>query len=187
MNQQLTTFLKELKQYGIKENIPNVTETVGKFLNIMIKIKEPKNILEIGCANGYSTIWMAEAAKKIKSKITTIDFSEPTFKEAQKNIQEVGFNKIVDFHLGNALKIIPSFKDKKFDFIFIDGQKRSYLDFWNLIQNKMTSDAIVIFDDILAFHKKTESLVKHLKKEINFEQVVLPIDEVDGILMLIRK
>lgn len=184
MNSQLTQFLKELKQYGLKENIPNITETVGKFLNLLIKSSGAKNILEIGCANGYSTIWLAEAVKKNNGTITTIDFSVPTFEQAQENLKQVQLDQCVDFHLGNALKILPEWENKNYDFVFVDGQKASYLDFWKSIQVHLASEAIVIFDDILAFPEKTKSLTEHLRDIKDFEQVLLPIDQNDGILML---
>lgn len=187
MNPKLTQFLKDLKQYGIKENIPNVTETGGKFLNSIINIKKPKHILEIGCANGYSTLWMADAAKKVGADIKTIDFSKPTFNEAKENIKKMDFENLVDFTLGNALKVIPTLPDKKFDFVFIDGQKKSYLDFWTAIQPKLTDDPLIIFDDIMAFPEKTKPLMEAMNHVVNFEWVVLPIDKTDGILMVTKK
>ncbi|MBU0578253.1 class I SAM-dependent methyltransferase [Patescibacteria group bacterium] len=185
--EKLVKYLKELKEYGIKNDIPNVTETVGRFLNMLVKIHKPKNILEIGCANGYSTIWMAEAAKSVDSKIHTIDYSKPSFEEAKKNLAEVNLNDCVKFIFGNALEVIPNLPDDlMFDFVFVDGVKRYYLDFWNAIQLRLSSRAVIIFDDMIAFPEKTKAFSNFIQSVEGFDQVLLPIDGDDGILFLIK-
>ena len=187
MNPTLKVYLQTLKQYGLRNNIPNITPEVGQLLNMMIKLKQPKTILEIGSANGYSTIWMAEAAKVLGAKIHAVDFSAPTFSEAQKNLKEVGFSECVDFHFGAAQKLIPEMeKSLKFDFVFVDGQKAAYLDFWNLLQNRLNSKALIIFDDMLAFPEKTKHFSEAIKELEGFDQIMLPIDKDDGILVLLK-
>lgn len=186
MNQKLFGFLKELKQYGIENDIPNVTEQGGRFLNMLIRMSGTKQILEIGCANGYSTIWLADAVKSNEGKVHTIDHSKPTFEAAKENLSKVGLSDVVDFYFGDALEIIPTI-NQKFDFVFVDGEKKSYWDFWEMIQDKLEPNAIVIFDDVLSFPQKTEPFMKKIKDVLGFDQLVLPIDSDDGILLLYKK
>jgi predicted O-methyltransferase YrrM len=154
---------------------------------MLVKITKAKNILEIGCANGYSTIWLAEAAEENKGKITAIDFCKPIFESAKINISEAGFSDIVDLHFGDALDMIPAIKKpKKFDMVFVDGEKRSYPDFWNAIQGRLSDNAVIVFDDIIAFPDKTAKFMEKIKNVIGFDQVILPIDKNDGILLLYK-
>lgn len=187
MDQKIQNYLRQLKEYGIKNDIPNVTEEVGQFLNMLIKIKCPKNILEIGCANGYSTIWMAEAAKLIGSQIYSIEHSRPSMLEAKNNISQIGFENIVDIIFDDAINAISKFPSNlMFDFVFIDGEKRSYLDFWNIIQDRLNPHAIIVFDDMMAFPEKTKSFSKLIKSVTDFDQILLPVDGDDGILFLVK-
>jgi len=186
MNQELLNFLKELKAYGIENDIPNVTEVGGRFLNILVKMTKSKQVLEIGCANGYSTIWLADAVKSNQGKIHAIDHSKPTFDSAKENLSKVGLSDVVDFYFGNALEVIPKL-NQKFDFVFVDGEKKSYWDFWEVIQDHLTPDAVVVFDDILSFPHKTEPFMKKIKGVLGFDQFVLPIDTDDGILLLYKE
>jgi len=184
MDQQIQKYLKELKEHGIKNDIPNVTERVGRFLNMMIRIKEPKNILEIGCANGYSTIWMAEAAKSINAKIYSLEHSRPSMLEAENNISKTGFTDIVDVIFDDAINAISKFPpDLMFDFVFVDGEKKSYLDFWNVIRPRLTVHAVVVFDNMIAFPEKTKEFYDTIKSADGFDQILLPMDE-DGILLV---
>ncbi len=186
MGSKLQILLKDLKKHGIENDIPNVTEHVGQFLNMLIRIKAPKNILEIGCANGYSTIWMAESAKLIDAKIHAIDHSKPTFEDAKKNLMESGLQSYVNFYFGDAVEVINSFpSDLLFDFVFVDGEKGSYLDFWNAIKPKLSEKSVVIFDDMVLFPEKTKNFSEAIKNETGFDQLMIP-DGDDGILMLIK-
>lgn len=187
MNPTLKKYLHDLKQYGLQNNIPNVTEAVGQFLNMLITMKRPKVILEIGCANGYSTIWMAEAAKTVGGKVITVDHSAPTFAEAQKNLQEVDLSQVVEFHFGDAREVIPQFSsDLYFDFVFVDGQKANYLAFWNLVRDRLSSSAVLVFDDMLAFPEKTKPFTQAIQTLEGFDQLMIPIDQGDGILLMLK-
>jgi len=190
-NVQLTSiysFLKELKEYGIKNDIPNVSEDTGRFLNALVRMKRPKNILEIGCANGYSTIWMAEAAKNVGAKIHAIDKSRPTFEQAKINIPKAGFGDVVEFHFGDAISVINSFSPElMFDFVFVDGEKRSYLDFWKTVEPRLTKNGVALFDDMVLFPEKTRDFSKYIETLMGFDKILLPADENDGILLLAKK
>jgi len=187
MKKELKYYLNTLRAYGFKNDIPNVTDEVGKFLNMLIQVKKPKSILEIGCANGYSTIWMAEVAEKVGAKIHTIDHSAPTYAEAQKNLAEVELSEVVEFHFGDAMEVVSQMDaGLKFDFVFVDGEKASYLDFWKAIQHRLIPGAVIIFDDMMAFPEKTKSFHDFIQSAEGVDKLLIPIDKNDGILMVIK-
>lgn len=183
--QSLLPFLKSLKQYGLENKIPNISETVGKFLNFLVRTSSSQTGLEIGCANGYSTIWLAAAFQKNKGKLISLEFSAPSLQEAQANLKKVKLDQFVDFHFGDALKIIPKL-DQKFDFVFIDAQKAHYHLFWDLIKTKLHSKSIVVVDDVIKFPQKTATFIKQINEEKNFDYQILPLDEDDGIMVITK-
>jgi predicted O-methyltransferase YrrM len=187
MDRNFLKYLSELKVYGVKNNIPNVSEDTGRFLNALVRMKKPKNILEIGCANGYSTIWMAEAAKNVGAKIHAIDKSRPTFEQAKINIPKAGFGDVVEFYFGDAISVINGFSPElMFDFIFVDGEKRSYLDFWKTVESRLKKGGITVFDDMIAFPEKTKNFAKYIETLKGFDKILLPADTDDGILLLVK-
>ncbi len=188
MNSELKTYLENLRAYGLKHDVPNVTDEVGQFLNMMIQVRKPKRVLEIGCANGYSTIWMAEAAKKTDTKVHTIDHSKPTFEQAKNNLEETGLSECVIFHFGDAVEVISEMPaSQQFDFVFVDGEKASYLNFWNAIENRLLNGAVVVFDDMMAFPQKTQAFYEFIQTADGVDQLLIPIDGDDGILLVIKK
>lgn len=176
--------LNILKQHGIKNQIPNISYEIGMFLNMIIKNKNIKNVLEIGTANGYSTIWIAEALKETGGLITTFEISIPSHKEAQENFKNFKLNKFIDSRFESFL---DSKINKKFDLIFIDGQKNRTLDFFNKAKKLIKKDSIIIVDDVIKFKNKMPEFYKYIEKQKEFYYVIIPIDVDDGIMMITRR
>ena len=185
--------LNTLKQHGIKNQIPNISYEIGMFLNMIIKNKNIKNVLEIGTANGYSTIWMAEALKETGGLITTFEISIPSYKEASDNFLKFKLNKHINSLFYNFLEYdfekqkTKNKKQKLFDLIFIDGQKNRTLDFFNKAKKLIKKDSIIIVDDVIKFKNKMPEFYKYIEKQNEFYYVIIPIDVDDGIMMITKK
>ena len=115
-----TEFLHDLHKLGKENNIPNISQVNEAFLRNLITTKNYSQILEIGSANGYSTICFAdELEKNGGGKIVSIEFSQQAYEDAQENFKAAGVEDVIEYYFGDARDIIP-FLDRKFDFIFID-------------------------------------------------------------------
>lgn len=181
---QRELFLKELKQYGIDNDIPNVSETNAHFLRDIIKIQQSKNVLEIWTASGYSTISMAIELEKNEGTLDTIEFSQVSFDLAKKNIQEVDLQDTVSQHFWNALDIIPTL-NTKYDLVFIDWMKRRTKDFLELSLPHIKKNGLIIIDDVILFEHKMVGLWEFLQKE-GLDYNIVPIDKEDGIMMIVK-
>lgn len=111
---------------GWKDFVPVVDDDAARFLQLMLQMKKPKNILEIGTSIGFSAASMALTAKEYDGKITTIEFDSAAAEQAKRSFERSGVDNIVQIMLGDALRIVPDFSDGSFDFIFQDVDKRLY-------------------------------------------------------------
>lgn len=178
-------FLKELKEYWIENNIPNISETNAKFLRDLIKIKKAKKVLEIWTANWYSTINFALELEKNSWEITTIDFSLKSYNEALENFKKSWLKKNIKPIFWNALDEIPKLKNNYFDFVFIDWMMRRSKDFLELCIPKTKKNWIIIIDDVIKFREKMIWFWEFLEEnKINYN--IIPIDVDDWILMIIK-
>jgi len=180
----ITTFLQELKAHWERNNIPNVSLKNALFLREIIAKNTCKKILEIGSANGYSTIHFALEIQKNEWKITSIEFSQLAYEEAQDNYEAVWLSQYITHYFGDAREVLPLL-DEKYDFIFIDGLKKESLNFLKLVWDKTLPNAIIVIDDVIKFRYKMESLYEYLNTE-NIAYEVIQIDDDDGI-MIIKK
>ncbi len=186
MNKDRKKFLINLKKYGIENDIPNISETTGEMLSFLIKHKKVKSLLEIGCANGYSTIWFADALEKTGGKMVSYDVSFPSFEEAKKNLKDTTLDHLVDFRFGDAKILLKNVKEK-FDFVFIDARKSFYHIFWQLIKPLLTENALVVCDDVIKFKDKMKEFYEVIEAEKEFEKCIIPVDFDDGIMLIQRK
>ena len=181
----LKKFIKELREFWKKNDVPNITETNAKFLKDLIKIWKYKNALEIWTANGLSAIELTSELIKNSWKLTTIEFSTPSFLQAKKNAEKIWLEKNINFLNWNALFIIPELKEK-YDFVFIDWMKRRSVDFLDLVRDKVEKNWLIIIDDVIKFKDKMKGLEEFLQKN-NIDYNILPIDVDDWVMMIIKQ
>jgi len=173
----------------------------GLFLEMISRMIKPKHILEIGTFTGYSGIQMAKGLQD-GGKLVTIDINEELESFAGKYFQLSGMADKIDFHIGNALEIIPQL-DMKFDLVFIDADKEQYIDYYELALEKLNVGGFILADNVLwsgkVLHpekktsksnkadKETKGIVafnKHIKEDKRVGKVIIPLR--DGIT-IIRK
>ena len=138
--------LLEIEEYALENNVPIIEPEVRKFLDIILRIKKPIKILEIGTAIGYSAIIMKMASEK--AKITTIEINEDNFLIAKDNIEKFGYKKDIHCILGDAAEVLDILDDE-YDLIFLDAAKGQYINFFEKSIPKLKKEGLLISDNIL--------------------------------------
>jgi len=179
------SLLKELRVFWKENNVPNISDINAQFLRDLIKIKYAQSILEIWTANWFSTIHLWSEAEKNNGKVVSIDFSKPSHKMAQENIQKAELERTVELIFWDALEVIPKL-DFQFDFVFIDGMMKSSVDFIKIVWDKTETWWIIIIDDVIKFKNKMTWLDSFLEKN-KIKYNILPLDITDGIMMIIKE
>ena len=170
-------------------------EYQGRLLSLISKIKQPKNILEIGTFTGYATLCLAEGLKT-SGKIYTIDKNEELIKIQNKYFSKSKYHKNIIQYTGDAIEIIPKI-NSQFDLIFLDADKENYNKYLEIIIPKLNKKGILISDNVL-WHgkvlsdKKNQDKVtkgidtfnKDLVENKNFQTFMLPIR--DGLSISIK-
>lgn len=139
-------FLKDLEDFARQENIPIIQHEVVAYFRLLLQTMQPKNILEIGTAIGFSALLMAENASE--AHITTIDRNEEMIGLAKKNLAQYDSRKQIELLEGDALDLLPTLPDNQYDFVFMDSAKSKYIVFLPEVLKKVKVGGIIIFDDI---------------------------------------
>ena len=158
----------------------------GRILSMISKLVNPKSILEIGTYTGYSALCLVEGLQK-GGEFHTIDINEELVNFQRKYFDRSEFGNQIHQHLGDAIEIIPSMK-KTFDLVFIDADKENYINYFNIIIDKLNSGGVILSDNVLWSGKvieelnpedtSTKALIaynKLLKEDSRIETVLLPI------------
>jgi predicted O-methyltransferase YrrM len=127
----------------------------GRFLSLLSKLIMPKCILEVGTYTGYSALCLAEGLQP-KGVLHTIDNNDERESMLQRYFKEAGEENRIHMHTGNALDIIPNI-DGPFDLVFIDADKNNYLNYYNLVLDKVRPGGLIIADNVLWSGKVLET------------------------------
>jgi predicted O-methyltransferase YrrM len=151
MIDKIINLLAKLEELNRKGGQWNISRETGQFLNKLILKKKPEVIVEVGSSNGYSTIWLAEAASRVGAKIITYEFVPEKVRDLVSNLQKAGLIKYVQIIPDDANKRLIELAEKV-DFVFLDGRKNEYLQQLKLIESKLNRGALIVADNIIS-HK----------------------------------
>lgn len=166
----------------------------GRFLEMISRMIRPERILEIGTFTGYSAICLAKGLVP-GGHLVTIELNDELTSFAGLYFEKSGLATVIEQLTGNALHIIPDL-DCQFDLVFIDGDKREYIDYYKVAFEKVRSGGFIIADNVLWGGKALDNDTKDpqakgivafndmISGQSDVEILILPVR--DG-LMLIRK
>ncbi len=120
----------------------------GQLINILAKSLEAPHILELGTSFGYSTLWLAEAARATGGRVTTMQLHPGKSAHAREKVAEAGLAEHVDFQVGDALKLIEALPGR-IDFVLVDLWKDLYLPCLERFAPKLNRGAILVADNII--------------------------------------
>ena len=169
-----------------QERMNCISKNIGMFYNIMLKSINAKKILEIGMSVGYSGLWFADAvmsSTQSDGQIITIDREKFKIDKATQNFEEAGVRSLIKIKQGEARKVLHEIKEEfgenYFDFIFIDADKESYIEYFDLCLPLVRKGGIIGADNILfpeRFNEMMGDYLSHVRNNPNVQSVTVPID-----------
>ena len=187
---------KHLDEISSEKRLNCISKNIGMFYNIMLKSINAKNILEIGTSVGYSGLWFADAVlsnTQSEGQIITIDRVKFKIDNAIQNFKEAEVSSLIKIKEGEARKILreikEEFSENYFDFIFIDADKESYIEYFDLCLPLVKKGGIIGADNILfpeRFNQLMTDYISYVRKKSNVQSVTVPIDNGEEITIKLR-
>lgn len=167
----------------------------GKLLELISRMVQPENILEIGTFTGYSALCLARGLKP-GGHLHTIELREDDAALSQSYFNRSKYKEQIILHHGNALAIIPTL-DVKWDLVFIDADKTGYIQYYDLSLPSLKDNGVILADNVLFHGEVLQEEVKgksaiaiqafneHVAKDNRVSQVLLTVR--DGLMMIMKK
>lgn len=161
----------------------------GKLLELIVKMFRPKNMLEIGTFTGYSALCMAAGLEE-GAVIDTCEVDDELEPLAQSFFDRSAHGHKIKLHVGSALEIAPTL-GKQFDLVFIDGDKREYPAYYDMLMDKglVHSGSVMLADNILWYGKVVQPVAHndlHTQALIEFNRKVVEDDRVESVILPLR-
>ena len=157
----------------------------GRFLELLVRLSAPRLVLELGTFTGYSSISMAPALPE-GGRIVTCDIDERAVAIARRYADEAGVVDRIDYRLGPGLETIAGL-DGPFDFVFIDADKESYVDYYEAVLPKLADDGLIVADNVLWSGRVVEPSPEETTRTIMaFNDHVRNDDRVVAVMLTVR-
>ncbi len=147
LDQGNTARLDEIESQALADYVPIIRKEMQSFLKLLLAIKKPMRILEVGTAVGFSAILMAEYGPK-DCQIVTIENYEKRIPIAKANFEYANKTDQITLLEGDAAEILPTL-DTRFDMIFMDAAKGQYINFMDDVLRLLKVDGVLVSDNVL--------------------------------------
>ncbi len=136
---ELEQLKRQLEQLGERNDsmqqarhrkLLNITRDTGELLSVLVQTRGAQAVLEIGTSNGYSTLWLAEAVRRLEGHVTTIELDEDKRVLAHDNFQRAGLAPWVTLLAGDASELLPTLPQAGYQLIFLDSDRQHYRAWW---------------------------------------------------------
>jgi predicted O-methyltransferase YrrM len=159
----------------------------GRVLSMLSHMIKPRRVLEIGTYTGYSALCFAEGLTE-DGKVITIDVNEELEDLVRSFVSKSGYEDRVEYLIGDAAHFIPLLKEE-WDIVFIDADKKSYCNYYNLVFDKVKKGGYIIADNVLWSCKVLEdyeSLDRETKIIMDYNNMIQNDPRVENVLLPIR-
>ena len=162
MDSTRQTFLDELYAHGRAhdeqredrlQRLRNVEPETAELLGVLVRAMNATRVLEIGTSNGYSTIWLGDAAEAVGGTVLSLEIEADRTAQATENVAEAGVGKFVELRTQDAAEALRSFADGAFDLIFLDAERRYYTGYWPDLIRALRPSGLLVVDNTLSHSK----------------------------------
>jgi predicted O-methyltransferase YrrM len=184
MADPLETLLTELEQFGVTNDgstserprkMLNITRDTGEFLVVLVKATLARRVLEIGTSNGYSTLWLARAARDIGGSVTTVETSPYKIGLAATNFARSGLATYISQVHEDAGRMLERSADGAFDFIFLDSERPEYPGWWPNLRRALRPGGLIVVDNATSHPAELALFVALVKADAEFATSLVPV------------
>jgi predicted O-methyltransferase YrrM len=190
MNELITTILAELEAHGRAHDarmpdrtarLRNVAPETGAFLALLVRATRARRLLEIGTSNGYSTLWLADAAAETGGHVTTVEREAARRDEAAGYLTRAGLAERVTLHLGDAGPLLRESPGAAYDFVFLDAEREYYPGWWPDLARVWTPGGVLAVDNAVSHAEEIAPFAELLQTTPGVSSVLVPIGQ--GVLL----
>jgi predicted O-methyltransferase YrrM len=161
----------------LDELLLSVGRDVGMLLYLLSTGAQARRILELGTSYGYSTVWLAAAARATGGKVTSLELKEFKIEQARQALTRAGLSTRVEFHAGDCLETLQTLTGP-FDFVLLDVWKDLYLPCFELVHPKLAPGGVIVADNMLlptSVRQQAEAYRARVRQAGDMDSVLLDI------------
>jgi predicted O-methyltransferase YrrM len=132
------------------DRLRNLEPETGRLLAVLVRALRPTRLLEIGTSNGYSTLWLADAARAVGGTLVSVEVEAARSDAARVNLEEAGLAETVELRVEDAGETLAQSKDGEWGFVLLDAERPAYVGYWPDLRRSLAPGGLVAVDNVLS-------------------------------------
>ena len=184
MTASLQVLLSEMERFGEANDnatterprrMLNITRDTGEFLSVLVQATAARRVLEIGTSNGYSTLWLANAARATGGAVTTVEISDYKVGLARQNFSRSGLAASITLVQDDAGRVLERAVDASFDLVFLDSERPEYPGWWPHLKRVLRPGGLLVVDNATSHPEQMAPFVALVKADADFTTSLVPV------------
>jgi predicted O-methyltransferase YrrM len=194
MDRELTNLLHDLyvrgrehdaRQADRLDRFRNVEPDTAQLLAMLIRALGPARLLELGTSNGYSTIWLADAARAVGGSLTSVDVDPDRTAMARENLQAAGLDDVVDLRIADAGSVLTDSENDAWGFIFLDAERPAYTGYWPQLVRVLAPRGLLAVDNVISHAEEVAEFRALVEADERVTHALAPTGA--GVLLIVRE
>jgi len=194
VDDQLTELLAELYSSGREfdegkadrlRRLRNVEPDTAALLALLVRATGARRVLELGTSNGYSTLWLAAAARSAGGVVVSVDTDAQRSAMAARNLQRGGLRDLVELRVEDAALTLRSSADGVWDMVFLDAERSAYLGYWQDLVRSLRPAGLLAVDNVLSHASELVQFRASVQADARVSEAMAPTGA--GLLLVVRE
>ena len=151
----------------------NLEPESAELLGVLVKAAAPENILELGTSNGYSTIWLADAAEAVGARLVSVEIDAARTEQARGNLERAGLT--ADLRTEDAGGLLRDARDGEWEFVFLDAERPAYAGYWPDLVRVLAPGALLVIDNVISHAEQVEEVTALIEADAVVTSALVPI------------
>jgi predicted O-methyltransferase YrrM len=184
VSEPLETLKVELERFGETNDAAmqersrrmlNISRDTGAFLAVLVRATAARRVLEIGTSNGYSTLWLADAARRIDGAVTTVEFADYKVELASNNFARSGLSPFITLVHDDASRLLQRTDQGAYDLIFLDSDRSQYPGWWPHLRRVLRVGGLLVADNATSHVEEMAPFVALVTADQEFASCLVPV------------
>jgi predicted O-methyltransferase YrrM len=161
----------------------NLEPESAELLAVLVKASRPRAVLELGTSNGYSTLWLADAAEAVGAHFTSVEIDGARTDQARAQLERAGLT--ADLKVQDAADVLRESKDEQWGFVFLDAERPAYAGYWPELLRTLQPSGLLAIDNVLSHADQVEEVTALIEAEPTVTTALVPIGA--GIRLVVKR
>lgn len=194
MDKKLSALADELHRYGVThdaskpdrlDRLRNLEPDTARLLAVLVRATGARAVLELGTSNGYSTLWLADAARANGGLVTTVELDPERSAQAAANLTRAGLRPHVEMRIQDAAATLRESADAQWDTIFLDAERPAYTSYWPDLQRTLKPGGLLIVDNVISHAEQVADFRRLVANTPDVTEALAPTGA--GALLIVRE